>query len=66
MRARSASRSAAKPFSAARRLRLVLERSREQRWRQAADRMDCALETWIVETIDEATAVLDARCDDAF
>jgi hypothetical protein len=34
--------------------RLTLKRHRERMWREAARRSDCALETWIVQVLDEA------------
>ena len=41
-------------------LRLVLEPSRDQRWREAAKQSDTALGAWIVRVLDEAaTAALD-------
>jgi hypothetical protein len=35
-------------------LRLTLERQREHLWREAARRGDCALETWMIQVLDEA------------
>jgi hypothetical protein len=55
-----ASIAASTPAAAARVLRLAVERRREQRWRDAAQRSDCRLETWMVRALDEAAgAVLD-------
>jgi hypothetical protein len=52
-------------------VRLVVEPHREQRWREAAQDNDCALEAWILRILDEAwilrildeaaTAALDRR-----
>ena len=42
-------------------LHLMLEPDREQRWRQAAEHCDTALETWVVLILDQAAnAALDA------
>jgi hypothetical protein len=35
-------------------LHLVLEPKRDERWRRAAERVDCALEDWVTSTLDAA------------
>jgi hypothetical protein len=35
-------------------LHLVLEPQRDERWRRAAERSDCALERWVTSTLDAA------------
>jgi hypothetical protein len=37
-------------------LRLVIESQREQQWREAASRSDCALEAWVMRVLDEAAS----------
>ena len=39
-------------------IRMLLEPGREQQWREAAQRSECALEQWIVQALDDAAAAV--------